>query len=299
MTQQQLSSRDRLGCKAQDLARDQELRCGEVIFLRKTSRSVAPVQVETPPTGQGLVLGLSMANGHWRDIRKGRKAERHHFRRHSIYLRDFESTYRAELSGEFDFVLAEISWNALFPQQDGHRPLPDRRIDAEAGASDPVISHLMQAAAPMLGGDRPVERLFVDQLSQALCTYLRLRHGMPAPSLLPETAGVSALVRRAFEMLRETLDGNISLDEIARACNVSRSHFYETFRREAGCTPHEWVVRERLEQAEVLIRTSGLPLSDIALRCGFSDQSHLTRIFSRRFGMPPGRWRQTHRGRIA
>lgn len=285
------SSRDRLGCRATDLARDEEIALSDVTFLRKISASPCPVKVETPPSGQGLVLGMSLGENHWRDIRIGKAAHRHHFQRNSLYLRDFEIAYRAELGGQFDFLLVEIPWTRFLPQDDSGPRLMPRRIDFETGMTDPTVTHLLSAIQPMLSGQQPTDQLFIDQVAEALITYLRHRY---APIRIPRQKRErtpSPLVRQALEILRDSLDGNVSLDDIARRCNVSRSHFYQVFRQELGCTPHEWLMRMRIEQARSLLRRPDLTLAEIAGRCGFSDQSHFTRTFSRRFGMSPGRWR--------
>ena len=287
-------SRDRLGCRATDLARDEELALNDATFLRKTSRSATPVKVETPPTGQGLVLGMSLGDEHWRDIRAGKAAHRHHFQRNSLYLRDFEIAYRAELGGQFDFLLVEIPWERFLPQDETRPRVMPRRIDFETGTTDPTVTHLLSAIQPMLSGQQPRDQLFIDQVAEALVTYLRHRYARTCLPERPREHRPSPLIRQALEILRTSLDGNVSLDDIARRCNVSRSHFYQVFRQELGCTPHEWLVRTRLEQARALLRRPGLSLADIAAQCGFADQSHFTRAFGRRFGLSPGRWRAEH-----
>lgn len=290
------SSRDRLGCRATDLARDEEVALADITFLRKTSASESPVKVETPPSGQGLVLGMSLGESHWRDIRIGKAAHRHHFQRNSLYLRDFEIAYRAELGGQFDFLLVEIPWNRFLPQDDtGPRVMP-RRIDFETGVTDPTVTHLLSAIQPMLSGQLPADQLFIDQVAEALVTYLRHRYAAIRIPACRRERTPSPLIRQALEILRDSLDGNVSLDDIARRCNVSRSHFYQVFRQELGCTPHEWLMRIRVEQARSLLRRPELTLAEIAGRCGFSDQSHFTRSFNRRFGMSPGRWRTEYGG---
>ncbi|NBN64822.1 helix-turn-helix domain-containing protein [Pannonibacter tanglangensis] len=281
---------DRLGCTAKDLIRDQEVQGTDLIFLRKTSGKAEPMQVRTDDTGQGYIVGLSLMPGHWRDIRQGRQVTRAQFVQDSIYIRDFDRPYTAELSGRFDFLLIEIPSHVIAPQDDEPRFGNPRRLTCEAGTVDPTIGHLMRAVLPVLGGREPVERLFLDQMGEALCTYLRRRYANSFVDLLT-TPPPSALISRALEILRANLDGDIGLDQIASLCRVSRSYFYEAFRKELGCTPHEWVMRQRLERAQALLTATRMPLSEIAQQCGFADQSHLTRQFSRRLGISPARWR--------
>jgi len=68
-----------------------------------------------------------------------------------------------------------------------------------------------------------------------------------------------------------------------------------TFKKTSGLTPHRWLVQRRLERAQDLLLWSTLSLAQIALDCGFSEQSHFTRTFTRLVGTSPGEWRRQRR----
>jgi AraC family transcriptional regulator len=102
-------------------------------------------------------------------------------------------------------------------------------------------------------------------------------------------------VRRAKEMLMARLDGEITLEELADECELSRSHFARAFRKTTGRPPHRWLVEQRIERAKDMLLKSDLPLAEIALLCGFSDQSHLSKVFAGALGAPPGEWRRFRR----
>jgi AraC-like DNA-binding protein len=57
--------------------------------------------------------------------------------------------------------------------------------------------------------------------------------------------------------------------------------------------PHAWLLQCRVDAAKSMLRDRRLPLSEVALGCGFADQSHFTRVFSRLVGVSPGLWRRT------
>ena len=101
--------------------------------------------------------------------------------------------------------------------------------------------------------------------------------------------------RRAEDMLRAGLVSGVRLDEVARHCNLSLSQFGRTFKKTTGLTPHRWLVQRRLERAQDLLLWSTLSLAQIALDCGFSEQSHFTRTFTRLVGTSPGEWRRQRR----
>jgi AraC family transcriptional regulator len=98
--------------------------------------------------------------------------------------------------------------------------------------------------------------------------------------------------KRAKDMLANSLDGSITIAEIASQCGLSASHFSRAFRQSTGVPPHNWLVKHRLNIAKDLLRNRALPLSNIAQQCGFADQSHFTRVFSHEMGTSPGMWRR-------
>ena len=87
----------------------------------------------------------------------------------------------------------------------------------------------------------------------------------------------------AREMLR---DSDPTVGELAAACGVHPVHFARTFRRFFGCSPGAYVRRARVERAAAMLR-GRLSLSDVALRCGFADQSHMTHAFRSILGITP------------
>jgi AraC family transcriptional regulator len=100
--------------------------------------------------------------------------------------------------------------------------------------------------------------------------------------------------RRAKEMLAANLGGRISVKELAAACDVSHAHFTRAFRQSTGVPPHRWLIERRIEMAKGLLQHSSKPIAEIAVTCGFSDQSHLTHLFSKRVGHSPATWRRLH-----
>jgi AraC-like DNA-binding protein len=93
-------------------------------------------------------------------------------------------------------------------------------------------------------------------------------------------------------MLASDLAGKISLQEVAKACGLSVSHFSRAFRMSTGLAPHAWLLQARVEAAKEMLRQGDTPLSSIALICGFADRSHFTTVFRRRVGLSPSYWRK-------
>lgn len=289
-----MAPRDALGCTASTLVHDDELDAGGVRVYRKAVTMTELGPVETAPSDRGLLLGISLAPGHRRRIVHARHASTHDFGCGAIYLRDFGERYRADMKTGFDFLLVEFPQAVL--RQTTERPLALGELLAASpvGAHDAVLHHLALALLPALGRPQPGCGLFVEQVTAAMAAQLLLCAGASQP------AGTRARRRlsprqeaRAKEMLSMRVDGDQSAQAVAEACGLSRSYFIEAFRETTGQTPYQWVQAQRLARAQALLARPGLSLAAIALACGFADQSHFTRVFTRHMGMPPGTWRRS------
>jgi AraC family transcriptional regulator len=105
--------------------------------------------------------------------------------------------------------------------------------------------------------------------------------------------------RRLIVYIDANLSGRIRIEDLAELLNLSESQFSRVFRCAFGTSAHEYLTRRRIEVAQSLMLTTREPLCSIALRCGLSDQSHLTRVFRRIVGETPYAWRRTRQGEIA
>lgn len=101
------------------------------------------------------------------------------------------------------------------------------------------------------------------------------------------------------DYIHEHLGENITLDDLASSVAFSRYHFARRFRVSTGTTPHEYVLQQRVARAQALLTRTSYPLLDMAVTCGFADQSHFNRAFKKHTGVPPDHYRKHSRPRIA
>ncbi|PWU25733.1 AraC family transcriptional regulator [Pseudomonas sp. RW407] len=190
------------------------------------------------------------------------------------------------------FTLPCTAMNELFYEEGVPRPVAFDRI---TGQVDPVAYHLAQALLPALGMPGQVNQLFIDQVMLALCTHLNARYG-EAPAPRESARGLAGWqLRRAQELIANHLSDGLSVARLAQECALSRSHFTRAFKLSTGLSPHDWLLRRRVEKAKELMRDTSLCLSQIGLDCGFADQSHFSRVFLRLAGMSPANWRRFQR----
>src|SRR5258708_11923849 len=91
------------------------------------------------------------------------------------------------------------------------------------------------------------------------------------------------------------LSDDVSLLTVAEQANVSPFHFARMFRKTVGLTPHQFVLRQRIQRAMTFLDEGELPLSQIAIESGFCDQAHFTHAFRKIAGMTPTQYTAPHR----
>lgn len=99
---------------------------------------------------------------------------------------------------------------------------------------------------------------------------------------------------QAREMIEDCCERDVSIAELAVSSGVHPVYLARAHRRYFRCSPGEYLRRCRLLRVRGLLSGTDLPLAEIALQCGFSDQSQMTRSFTSSFGIPPGRYRRLH-----
>ncbi|HEX4269452.1 MAG TPA: AraC family transcriptional regulator [Steroidobacteraceae bacterium] len=100
--------------------------------------------------------------------------------------------------------------------------------------------------------------------------------------------------RRALTYIDAHLESRLDVPMLARLVSFSKSHFSRAFKQSLGLPPMTYVKMRRIERAKELMTSTDQQLTEIALICGFADQSHLNRSFRRVLGVSPGRWRRTN-----
>jgi AraC family transcriptional regulator len=161
-----------------------------------------------------------------------------------------------------------------------------------AGVNDVAISSLGSLLLPALRHPHQANRLFVDHVLLAVGVHIAQTYGGMQPvSRIASGRLAPWQERRAKEIISGNL-GGMPLADVARECRLSASHFQRAFRRAVGMPAHKWLLSRRIELAKEKLRDGRSSLADVALACGFSDQSHLTRVFNQLVGISPGAWRK-------
>lgn len=163
---------------------------------------------------------------------------------------------------------------------------------------DPILTGAVctiasEARSPTHGSD-----LYIEAVGRQLVIHLLRNY---ADIKLCREAGRGLLSpahrARALEFIEENLHRHLELGEIAAKLNMGVSTFSRHFSETFGQPPYAYVTERRLDRARRLLEETQRPAKDIAVTCGFSDQPHLTRMFSRRYGVSPAAFRKQDIGR--
>lgn len=171
-----------------------------------------------------------------------------------------------------------------------------RRVEVinNFGARDPqlqslALALLQEAQAPGLGG-----RLYVESLANQLAIHLLRYYALaahPLPDLLTGQGLAPAPLQQVLSFINDQLDQDLSLAAMAAVAHLSPYHFARLFKQAVGQSPHQYVIRQRVEAAKRLL-ASGLPTAQVAAEAGFADYSHLARHFKRLVGLPPSEFQR-------
>jgi AraC family transcriptional regulator len=160
-----------------------------------------------------------------------------------------------------------------------------------------AVPGLIDAAVAAFDADRDTSRRY---LLRALA-LLRARRKAGVDNAIawePSLRGGLATwqLNRVVDFIEAHMAEKIRASDLARLINVSVGQLFRAFKVSVGVTLFHYIARRRLEVARTMLRTTNEPLSQIAVACGLSDQSHFCRVFHRIMGVSPAAWRRANAG---
>ncbi|MGJ4889336.1 helix-turn-helix domain-containing protein [Bradyrhizobium sp. HKCCYLS3077] len=250
--------------------------------------------VEHVPPEEGYAFSLELIDYQKGELWLGGRntPQTNLLRNHSVFF-DLRNGVDAKLEDPFDFVHFHIPrrYFADLAAAGGMSAADELRVESGHGFFDPVLMHLGLAMLPALDRPAEVNQLFLDHTMIALCSHIAGTYGVAIEPRAVAKGLAGWRLRRAKDLIASRLNGDISIAEIAAECGLTPSYFARQFAEATGTTPHRWLLKMRVEQAKQLMAEGRLSLADVAMACGFADQSHFTRVFSRETGATPRAWR--------
>lgn len=201
------------------------------------------------------------------------------------------------------------NWDLAGPIEVSHVYLTDERLQSCAdlltggsrvnlvdrvGFQDPAAARILDLLSREAEAADPSSRLFVEQAIDLLCTQLVRGHSSYAAIKVTEPRRGLAewQINRITSYMREHLDEEIGLEELASILGITRFHFCTAFRRGSGYTPHEWLVIQRMNRARELLADPTMRITDVALVVGYGTPSSFAAAFRKATGLTPTEFRQ-------
>ena len=196
--------------------------------------------------------------------------------------------------GEVDAVSVFLSRDELSStcRQMYDREVSEITLHDSLSVDDPALHRASMVIAAEAAQGGAGSRLLVESLATEIGVHILRRHAdVRFREADSDQALSAAQLRLLQEHVRLNLAADLSLQTLADTLGMSRFHFARRFRASTGQSPHVFVLGQRVDRAQVLLRRTRLPLHEVAARCGFADSSHMSRVFRQRLETTPGRYR--------
>src|SRR5499427_8798167 len=193
-------------------------------------------------------------------------------------------------NGNQERLLLSISDSALSAAREGIRST------VELGHRCKMVDVRLAALAKAVNAERiagfPSGRLFLDSIEQAIAAALVDAFEGRNRSAHQLRGGLGpARLRRITELVHGKMEDELSLLEMAQAVELSPAYFSRMFRKSTGETPHQFVLRNKIERAKEILCTPEARVLDVAIACGFKTQQHFARVFRHMCGTSPREYR--------
>jgi AraC family transcriptional regulator len=162
-----------------------------------------------------------------------------------------------------------------------------------AGFQDPLLAQIGLTLRREVEHPTAAGKLYVQTAAQMLAVHLLCHYTSEGEPIREPSQGLtSQQVKWVIDYIQAHLCQELSLEVLAEQTDLSPYHFARLFHQTTGEGPHQFVLRQRVERAQRLLKETGAPLAHIAVESGFANQSHFTRIFKRHLGLTPRTYRQ-------
>src|SRR5918998_3002362 len=165
-------------------------------------------------------------------------------------------------------------------------------VVARSNPRDSVVSQVGLALMAEMESEAPGARLYAESLANVLAVHVLRNYTAEGAAPRAFKGGLSGRrLRRVLSYIAENHGRELTLEDLAGEAAMSTFHLAREFKRTTGTTPHQHLIKFRVERAKALLAESEMPLVEVGLRSGFSHQSHFTRLFHKHTGTTPQSYR--------
>ncbi|GAB1541897.1 hypothetical protein NUACC21_45700 [Scytonema sp. NUACC21] len=162
-----------------------------------------------------------------------------------------------------------------------------------ATRQDPLIQGILLSFQEELSSNIQTNNLCIEQLTTTLVIHLLKKYCVKNTLIATYSGGLPKYkLRQTLEYIHAHLNQNIKLADLAGSVGMSQYYFVRLFKQSMGIAPYQYVIQQRVERAMQLLKQGKVTITDIALQCGFANQSHFTKHFRKITGVTPRSYQQ-------
>lgn len=200
--------------------------------------------------------------------------------------------HQARLEGLSEYAAIYLEPSVVAGAAEAARVSRNIEVIEKYDEADSVIRSLGIALLGELESNALSSNLYAESLANVLAIQLLRNYTASPVRLTPRIGGLSG--RKLLEVKRfmaENYTRELRLEELAQVAGISRFHFAREFKKMTGASPHQYLLKLRIQHAKSLLQSSEMPLIEVGLQSGFSHQSHFTRLFRKFTGTTPQSYR--------
>lgn len=238
------------------------------------------------------LITLSLGGDCNGEIRTASGFRTHSRSRGSVCVIPSGQSYAARLGGDSQHLAIYLDPSLLLRAAAESRTPGGIEVREGCVPRDPIINQVGLALLTELESEGLGGRLYAESLANVLAVHLLRNYTASGSGAQRFTGGLSGQrLRLVLAFIADNYGSELSLTQLAHVAGMSTFHFAREFKRATGTTPHQYLIKFRIERAKSLLAESGMPLVEVGFQSGFSHQSHFTRLFRRLTGTTPQSYR--------
>lgn len=204
--------------------------------------------------------------------------------------------YSCRFKGDSEFMVMSLNNDVITRAAQAITDRGDSGLRLNWGIRDPFVRQTMANLEDLCDTVRTPDRIYGETLANSLAMHLVRNSKQMNGHFGSNHRGLSrAQLGRVLDFIHGTPYSDISLRSMAAAASLSPFHFSRMFKVATGVSPHQYVLRRRIEIGAEMLLSRPDSIASIALELGFADQSHFTMHFKRIHGIGPAGYRRQHR----
>jgi AraC family transcriptional regulator len=194
----------------------------------------------------------------------------------------------AQWTTEFEMIAIELSPTLFAQAIDDATNFSSVELVPQFAKSDPLLYQLGLSLKTVLEQNPTGSRLYAETTAAMLSVHLLQHYGQRKPDFKDYADGLPrSTLCRVIEYIHAHLDQELGLAELAAVSHLSSHYFTRLFKQSTGLTPHQFVIRRRVERAKALLLAGEDSIAEIAQQVGFANQAHLNVHIKRLLGITP------------